>query len=209
MSAAAADQAAIIAELRSGVFPVCHCGEDDPHHRHGGDPREDEAALTSLARQGINELCEAMELVPNYACLPGEVGLDVLNGVIERATDASVSAGGGVDLDYLVRRGDRVFLLTHQRGDKYDWHEFRRCDDGDELARALSVYFGCRRPAEAVEMLLSWHGRDVENIGESGEPGQPGWSRRWKLTIGGETAVIAERVEALGSGWEKVEAVAA
>ena len=57
-------------------------------------------------------------------------------------------------------------------------------------------------------MLLGWQDQAVENLGESGSPGQPGWSRRWKLTLGGETAVVAERVEALGSGWEKVDSEA-
>ena len=30
----------------------------------------------------------------------------------------------------------------------------------------------------------------------------------WRLTLGGETAVVAERVEAPGSGWEKVDSEA-
>ena len=180
-----ADHAAIIAELRSG-------------DRVYEDPRSDEAALTSLATQGINELCEALRLVPAYEGLPGQVGLDVLNGIIEGANDASVNAGGDIDMDYLVRRGDCVFLLMHQYGGTYDWHEFNRCDTVDELALDLSVYFSCRRPVEAVAMLLRWQDPATENIGES----------RWRLTLGGETAVVAERVEALGSGWEKVDSEA-
>jgi hypothetical protein len=195
MTITPAERAAIIAELRSGVFPKCYCGEAEPH-RHG-DPRSDEAALTSLATQGINNLCEALELVSTYEYLPGQVGLDVLNGIVEGANDDSVNAGGDVDMDYLVRRGGRVFLLTHQCG-AYDWHEFGGYDTVDELVLDLSVYFGCHRPVNAVAMLLSWQDRAVENLGES----------RWRLTLGGETAVVAERVEALGSGWEKVDSEA-
>jgi hypothetical protein len=183
------DHTAVIAELRSGVFPECDCAGTGPH-RHG-DPREDEAALTGLAMQGIDEFCEALELVPSYNHMPGQVGLDVLNAVIEGASDQSTDAGGYVDMDYLVRRGQRVYRLTHQRGDKYDWHEFTRCDDVDELVLDLRIYFGLHRPAEAVAMLLRWQDPAAEKVGES----------RWRLTLGGETAVV----EALGSGWEKVD----
>ena len=122
--------------------------------------------------------------------------------------DQVIGADGELSNDQLVRYGDRVFLVSFSAGDTCDWHEFNRCDTVDELALDLSVYFGCRRPVEAVAMLLGWQDQAVENLGESGSPGQPGWSRRWKLTLGGETAVVAERVEALGSGWEKVDSEA-
>lgn len=125
--------------------------------------------------------------------------VDAADAFAGSGADQVIAADGELGLDQLVRYGDRVVLVSFAPYSECDWREFGRCDTVDELVLDLSVYFGCRRPAEAVAMLLGWHVRDVENIGAG-----DGYTRRWRLTLGGETAVIAERVEALGSGWERV-----